>query len=83
MHFLLRSFVEQEHLNSLTIPDSRWQDDSNTNFVSTVHLTAKHLPGMLERKCRAIVNICYGAAPTRPGGGMIHYSPAMGNECVE
>src|SRR5260370_18898225 len=61
---------------SLTVPDSGWQDCFNTNFFSAVRLTAALLPGMLERKSGAIVNISSGAALTPPSGAMIHYSSA-------
>jgi NAD(P)-dependent dehydrogenase (short-subunit alcohol dehydrogenase family) len=61
---------------SLTIPDSGWQDCFDTNFFSAVRLTAALLPGMLERKNGAIVNISSGAALTPPSGAMIHYSSA-------
>jgi NAD(P)-dependent dehydrogenase (short-subunit alcohol dehydrogenase family) len=61
---------------SLTIPDSGWQDCFDTNFFSAVRLTSALLPGMLERKCGAIVNISSGAALTPPRGAMIHYSSA-------
>jgi short-subunit dehydrogenase len=60
---------------SVTIPDSGWQD-FNRNFFSAVRLTAALLPGMLERKSGAIVNISSGAALTTPNGAMIHYSSA-------
>jgi NAD(P)-dependent dehydrogenase (short-subunit alcohol dehydrogenase family) len=59
---------------SVTIPDSGWQDCFNTNFFSAVRLTAALLPGMLERKSGAIVNISSGAALTPPSSAMIHYS---------
>ena len=61
---------------SLTVPDSGWQDDFNTDFFSAVRLTAALLPGMLQRKSGAIVNISSGAALTPPSGAMIHYSSA-------
>jgi|HubBroStandDraft_6_1064221.scaffolds.fasta_scaffold28506_2 NAD(P)-dependent dehydrogenase (short-subunit alcohol dehydrogenase family) len=61
---------------SLTIPDSGWQDDFNTNFFSAVRLTAALLPGMVEHKGGVIVNISSGAALTPPSGAMIHYSSA-------
>src|ERR1700737_145555 len=61
---------------SLTIPDSGWQDCFDTNFFSAVRLTAALLPGMLERKSGAIVNISSGAALTPPSGAMIHFSSA-------
>jgi NAD(P)-dependent dehydrogenase (short-subunit alcohol dehydrogenase family) len=55
---------------SLSIPDSGWQDDFNTNFFSAVRLTAAFLPGMLERKNGAIVNISSGAALTPLSGAI-------------
>jgi NAD(P)-dependent dehydrogenase (short-subunit alcohol dehydrogenase family) len=61
---------------SLTVPDSGWQDCFDTNFFSTVRLTAALLPGMLERKSGAIINISSGAALTPPSGAMIQYSSA-------
>jgi NAD(P)-dependent dehydrogenase (short-subunit alcohol dehydrogenase family) len=61
---------------SLTIPDSGWQEDFNTNFFSAVRLTAALLPGMLEHKSGAIVNISSIAGLIPPGGAMIHYSSA-------
>jgi NAD(P)-dependent dehydrogenase (short-subunit alcohol dehydrogenase family) len=61
---------------SLTIPDSEWQDDFNTNFFSAVRLTTALLPGMLEHKTGSIVNISSGAALTPPSAAMIHYSSA-------
>ena len=61
---------------SLTIPDSGWQDDFNTNFFSAVRLTAALLPGMLEHKSGSIINISSGAALTPPSAAMIHYSSA-------
>jgi NAD(P)-dependent dehydrogenase (short-subunit alcohol dehydrogenase family) len=60
---------------SLTVPDFGWQDSFNTNFFSAVRLTAALLPGMLERKSGAVVNISSGAL-TPPSGAMIHYSSA-------
>jgi NAD(P)-dependent dehydrogenase (short-subunit alcohol dehydrogenase family) len=59
---------------SLTIPDAEWQAELNMNFLSAVRITAALLPGMLERKSGAIVNISSGAALTPPSGAMIHYS---------
>jgi NAD(P)-dependent dehydrogenase (short-subunit alcohol dehydrogenase family) len=61
---------------SVTIPDSAWQECFNMNFFSAVRLTAALLPGMLERKNGAIVNISSAAALTPPSGAMIHYSSA-------
>jgi NAD(P)-dependent dehydrogenase (short-subunit alcohol dehydrogenase family) len=60
---------------SLTIEDSEWQDALDANYLSSVRLTAALLPGMIERKSGAIVNISSVAAIT-PMGPLLHYGAA-------
>jgi len=75
---LVNNAASGSHLSRWFTDDSRFRMAGrlNTNFFSAVRLTAALLPGMLERKSGAIVNISSLAALTPPSGAMIHYSSA-------
>ncbi|MGW5731495.1 MULTISPECIES: SDR family oxidoreductase [Streptomyces] len=54
----------QPYKGALAIPDEKWQDALDLNFLASVRLDALLAPGMRERRSGVIVHVSSAAVPT-------------------